>query len=53
VLHPHLRPQENRFPSSLVRETLGYGHTSGMERIKCGEEPKNWKRLRTMEPSHG
>jgi hypothetical protein len=30
MLTPHLRPRKNRFPSSLVKETLGCGHTSGM-----------------------
>jgi hypothetical protein len=44
MLEPHLCPQDKRSPDSLVKETLGYGHTSGMERIKCGEERPNRKK---------
>jgi hypothetical protein len=33
VLYPiSAHPQENRFPSSLIKKTLGCGHTSGMEK---------------------
>src|SRR5579859_1636734 len=31
ALRLHLCPQKNRVPSSLVKETLSYGHTSGMD----------------------